>query len=425
MSPGRTRLPGLARVAGWLTFPVYVVGVCAAYFLEHAAGPTDGADPIGDIESLLFNAGFSAFAVVGTLLLIKRPANPVGWIMAAIALLLTIGPAGGAYATYVMATRGQPDAPAVLGAWIMNWFWFLFLALALVYLPMLFPDGRLVSRRWLPVAVLAGVAPVTVSVLGALRESLVVGEDPGYRIDNPIGIEGLGGVEGLPIFGVLTVLFFVGFAGAISSVVVRFRRSRGIERQQMKWFVSAVVVLVGSSALASGISDAAGVRWLEDAGFWLSIAGIVSLPVAVGVAILRYRLYDIDLVINRTLVYGALTAMLVAAYVGGVVVLQYLFRVLTGGESQLAIVASTLAIAALFNPMRRRVQGFVDRRFYREKYDAAKTLSAFSAGLKDATDLDRLRDDLVGVVRETVQPEYVSFWLRPPAEADRRAGAPE
>ena len=138
-----------------------------------------------------------------------------------------------------------------------------------------------------------------------------------------------------------------------------------------------------------------------------------GIPVAMGVAILRYRLYDIDIIINRTLVYGSLTASLVLVYLGGVVSLQYAFRTLTGGESQIAIVASTLAIAALFSPLRRRIQGFIDRRFYRRRYDAARTLEAFSAKLRDETDLDSLSGDLVGVVHETVQPEHASLWLRP------------
>jgi hypothetical protein len=355
------------------------------------------------------------------MLLVKRSTNPIGWIMAAIAFMLSVAPTGGAYATYVMVTRGQPDALAIFGAWVVNWFWFLFLALALVYLPMLFPDGRLLSRRWLPVAIFAGIPPMTVVVLGALRETLSV--NAGYRIDNPIGIEGLGSIERLPVFGLLTGLFFVGFAGVVASVVVRFRRSRGVERQQMKWFTSAIVVLVGGSILASVVSDATGVRWLEDAGFWLSIAGIVSLPVAVGIAILHYRLYEIDIIINRAFVYGPLTAMLVLIYLGGVVSLQYALRALTGQESQVAIVASTLAIAALFNPLRRRVQTFVDQYFYRKKYDTRKTLEVFSGRLRDETDLDVLCDDLTGVVRETMQPAHTSLWLRPEtAQKGERAG---
>jgi hypothetical protein len=153
--------------------------------------------------------------------------------------------------------------------------------------------------------------------------------------------------------------------------------------------------------------------WFEGMGFALNIAFIPAIPIAIGIAILRYRLYDIDLLINRTLVYGTLTAMLVALYFVGIVVLQRVFVFLTSEQSTLAVVASTLLIAALFNPLRKRIQSFIDRRFYRRKYDAAKTLKGFSAQLRDETDLDALSDDLVGVVRETMQPAHVSLWIRP------------
>jgi hypothetical protein len=412
MRPSRTLL-FFSRVAGWLLVPLYITGVCAMYYLEHGAGLRSEADLIGDVEGVLLNVGFGAFAVVGALLLVKRPANPIGWIMAAIAFMISVCIPVGYYATYVMVTRGQPDALAVFGAWLFNCFWFLMLALTFVYLPMLFPDGRLLSRRWIPVAVLAGAMPLTVVVLRALMDTLPVNEAPGYRIDNPVGIEGLGNVESLPIYGVLNVIFFVGVAGVVASVVVRFRRSRGVERQQMKWFTSAIVVLLGGSLLASAVSGATGARWLDELGFVFSMAGLVSLPVAVGIAILRYRLYDIDLLINRTLVYGVLTGTLALVYFGGVTTTQAIFRALTGQESQVAIVASTLAIAALFNPLRRWVQAFVDQRFYRRKYDARKTLDAFSAKLRDETDLDALNAELVGVVRETMQPAHVGLWLRP------------
>jgi uncharacterized RDD family membrane protein YckC len=196
---------------------------------------------------------------------------------------------------------------------------------------------------------------------------------------------------------------------------VRFRRSRGVERQQMKWFVYAaallLVVPVGD-LLPDIVSNPV-----------LSLP-LMALPTAIGIGVLRYRLYGIDLVINRTLVYGPLTAMLVLVYLGGVVSLQYAFRALTGQESQLAVVASTLAIAALFNPLRRRVQAFVDRLFYRRKYDAVKTLEAFSAKLRDETDLDRLGVELVSVVRETVQPTRASLWLRPDPTSKVGGGEP-
>ncbi len=192
--------------------------------------------------------------------------------------------------------------------------------------------------------------------------------------------------------------------------MVRYRGASGIERQQLKWFAFAAVLLG-----AVPIADLLGLNRVLGNALWalLDTVTLTGLYVAVGIAILRYRLYEIERIINRTLVYGALTALLVAVYVGGVVLLQGTFRALTGQESQLAIVASTLAVAAVFNPLRHRIQAFIDRRFYRRKYDAARTLEAFSAKLRDETDLDALSDDLVGVVRETMQPAHVSLWLRP------------
>jgi hypothetical protein len=195
-----------------------------------------------------------------------------------------------------------------------------------------------------------------------------------------------------------------------------------LERQQVKWFAYALVWLATSSTFSFVVSDTLGIPSLEWVSFVLVMAGVVGLPVAVGIAILKYRLYNIDLLINRTLVYGALTALLVTVYVGGVVLLQGAFRVLIGHESQLAIVASTLAVAALFRPFRRRIQGFIDRRFYRSKYDARKTLEAYSAKLRDETDLDALSDHLVEVVKETMQPSHVSLWLRPETTSKGRQG---
>jgi hypothetical protein len=397
-----------ARVAGWLIVPLYVAGVCTTYVLQRRAGlPSE--HPVEDVVLIV---GFGAFAVVGSLLVAKRPTNLIGWILATVALMIAIFPAGGTYAAYVMATRGQPDALTVFAAWTQNWYWYVLLALAVIYLPLLFPDGRLPSRRWLPVAVLPGIGTLVTVVLGALADTLEV-EGAGYEIENPIGIEGLAYVEDLPVFGVLNVLLGVGIVGGVASVVVRFRRSRGVERQQMKWFVYAAALMLlapGEGLLPDIVSNV--------------LFGVVllALPTAIGIAILRYRLYDIDIIINRTLVYGSLTAMLVLFYVGGAVSLQYAFRTLTGQESQIAIVASTLAIAALFNPLRRWVQAFVDRRFYRRKYDAAKTLEAFSAKLRDETDLDALNNELVSVVRETMQPAHVSLWLRPDPFSKSSAG---
>jgi len=245
-------------------------------------------------------------------------------------------------------------------------------------------------------AVWVALSPGAIGNLGSIR--------------NPLGIEGLpSGYK--PVQTIMSVLLFV---AAVSTLGLRLLRSRGIERQQIKWpAYTAVVAACGSVLYDTAISETIGSRWLEWAAFVVVIAALVGFPISIGIAIVRYRLYEIDTLINRTLVYALLTAILAAVYFGAVVLLQSLIVALTGQQSTLAVVASTLLIAALFNPLRRRIQSFIDRRFYRSKYDARKTLEAFSATLRDETDLDALSNDLVGVVRETMQPAHVSLWLRP------------
>jgi hypothetical protein len=210
----------------------------------------------------------------------------------------------------------------------------------------------------------------------------------------------------------LEVFFAVGVGGA-ASVVVRLRRSRGVECRQLEWFAYTTVLFIASSMITGVIFDVTGIGWLEKVSYVLSIGGLVCLPIAVGIAVLKHRLHEIDILINRTLVYGSLTLVLVLVYLGGVTTTQALFRTLTGQQQQpqLAVVVSTLAIAALFNPLRHRIQAFIDRRFFRSKYNARKTLEAFSAKLREESDLEALDAELVTVVRETMQPEHVSLWL--------------
>jgi hypothetical protein len=289
-----------------------------------------------------------------------------------------------------------------------------------IYLILLFPDGRLPSRRWRPLAWLSGAVIVLLGVDSVLAPG-PLSELEGVR--NPFGLEEAPWLVDAQI--VLLLLFVACILASAVSLILRYRHSGGEVREQIKWIALAgsVVALLLSSVLGliivtEGTRGSGGSTplWLQGLLFvmLLSFAGV---PVAIGLAVLKYRLYDIDLLINRTLVYGSLTAMLVAVYFGGVATTQTIFRALTGQEEQpqLAIVISTLVIAALFNPLRWRVQALVDRRFYRRKYDARKTLEAFSAKLRDETDLDTLSEDLVGVVRETMQPSYVSLWLRPEA----------
>ena len=220
---------------------------------------------------------------------------------------------------------------------------------------------------------------------------------------------------------VLPLLPLCMLASALS-LVLRYRRSRGEEREQIKWiaFAASVVGLLYLIAMVASVIFPSETWFAAGSPLWLdlleyaALLSFTAVPIAVGFAVLRYRLYNIDLLINRTLVYASLTATLALIYFGGVATTQAIFRALTTQEyqPQLAIVVSTLVIAALFNPLRRRIQSFIDRRFYRKKYDAAKTLEAFSAKLRDETDLDALNDDLVRVVQETMQPAHVSLWLR-------------
>jgi hypothetical protein len=232
-------------------------------------------------------------------------------------------------------------------------------------------------------------------------------------VGNPLGLGGPFGETARLAKDVTEITAILVFLVSPASMVVRLRRSRGRERLQVKWVAYAAVLTATSFATSFLATLLPGGQIVADFFFLVGVAGYTGIPVAAGIAILRYRLYEIDILINRTLVYGSLTVMLAAVYAGSIVILQGFLRALTGQESQLAIVDSTLAVAALFTPLRRRLQSFIDRRFYRRKYDARKTLEAFSAKLRDETDLDALVDELVGVVKETMYPAHVSLWLRP------------
>src|SRR5215207_9672520 len=316
------------------------------------------------------------------------------------------------YGLYGVARPGSVPFPVGVAA-VNNFMWVPAVGLLGTYVFLLFPDGRLPSRRWRPLAWLSG----TVSVL--------VGLTPGGLqnlggIRNPYALEGYPWLETVAYI-VLPLLPLCMLASVIS-LVMRYRRSRGEERQQIKWiaFAASFVGLLYLIAMVCAFIFPSGAWFQAGSPLWLDLLGYAALssftlvPIAIGFAVLRYRLYEIDIIINRTLVYGSLTISLALVYVGLVVSLQYVFRALAGGDSQLVILASTLAIAALFNPLRRRNQSFIDRRFYRRKYDARKTLEEFSARLREETDLDSLSEDLVGVVRETVRPARVSLWLRQP-----------
>jgi ABC-type uncharacterized transport system permease subunit len=357
-----------------------------------------------------------SFSVVGALIVSHRPENTIGWVFCAAALCQGLSEFGLEYATYALITRSGSLPLAAEMSWLAEWIWAPGLALILVFLPILFPDGRPPSRRWRPVAWLGGLSivliwvPISILIWPERSTALLRG--------GKTGDEGPGWLLALAEAG-FPLMLLAGLL-AVISLFVRFHRARGSERQQIKWFASAAALTFAWIFVFEQLVSAEGGE-LEAIAAVSSLVLVPSIPVATGIAIFRYRLYDIDRIINRTLVYGVLTTMLVLLYFGSVVALQYALRTLTGGESQLAVVASTLVIAALFNPLRRRIQVFIDRRFYRRKYDATKTLDALSARLRDETDLQRLGDELVLVVRQTMQPEHVSLWLRP----SRRVGGEE
>jgi hypothetical protein len=346
------------------------------------------------------------FATLGALIASRRPENVIGWIFLSCGVAAGLQLLSGQYATVALLSEGSHRLPGGAVAGLLSSLAQAAAVYPILFLMLLFPTGRLLSPRWRPIAGISGVA-FAVGIV-----SLALG--PGPLEDfaptrNPLGVEAAAaGLKLLDVVGGWTHLAC--FVAAILSLILRFYRSRGEERLQLKWFAYASTL--GFLAILFGGE-------IPFVGHLVWPIALLGLPISAGVAILRYRLYDIDLVINRTLVYGALTISLALVYVGGVVSLQHAFRALTGSESQLAVVASTLAIAALFFPLRRRVQGLVDRLFYRRKYDAARTIEAFNARLRAETDLDELPGNLVSVVQETLQPAHVSLWLREPGRRTR------
>ena len=368
-------------------------------------------------QNLYFLLTETSAVLVGGLIASRQFRNPVGWFILGHALCFTLGEFGRQYAIYGVLTN--PGSLPLAGAMASPayWAWFPGLMLVIAFLPLYFPDGRLVSPRWRPVAGLALLVTAFSTAFAVIRP----GGDETRGVSNPLGIESLKDFESLS--RALEVLLpaswtLVGLL-AVGSLVVRFLRARGVERQQIKWVAYAAMFLIFWSILGRLAPD---VRLLSIVDEILFIVSLQGLWVATGVAVLKYRLYDVGLVVNRALVYTVLTTLLVIVFFVGVAAFQLALRPLPGDESQLAVVVSTLAIAALFNALRQRIQEFIDRRFYRRKHDARKSLEAFSMKLRDETDLDRLCRELVSVANETMQPEHASLWLRPPGEREGGEG---
>jgi hypothetical protein len=395
------------RTASWLAWSLWAISIT----LATAAAVLGLSETAADLVMVLSVAVLGlVFGATGAIVASRLPRNPIGWIFCVLALLFEFSVCSDAYVAYGSQAGGFLPGRAWVG-WTSQWSTNALTPALIILCFLLFPTGSLPSARWRALVwVVVGVAAVH-----AVSVALAPGTLVDFPIENPIGIEAAGGLRALADPSILVLVIPLMLLSVVS-LFVRLRHSSGAERQQLKWFAYAAALLV-SGLVVSSVLAAIEAEVSELVFFVIFIAPLLGIPVAMGVAILKYRLYDIDLLINRTLVYGALTAMLALVYFGGVTLLQGVLRVLTGQESTLAVVASTLAIAALFNPLRRRVQAFVDRRFYRRKYDAARTLEGFSAKLRDETDLEALNNELVGVVRETMQPAHASLWLRPETSA--------
>jgi hypothetical protein len=397
------------QVAPWVVIGVSAVLAGAAVALSISG--REGTDLVV-VSSTIAVLGL-VFGITGAIVASRLPGNIIGWIFCVLAFLFESSGLADAYVAYGSESGALLPARAWV-AWTSQWFLNVSSPTLIILCFLLFPTGRLPSRRWRSLVLIV----VVIAVLSAVSAALVPGTLPDYPIKNPAGIEPAAALRTLADASLLLLVGPLMLASAVS-LFVRLRRSSGTERQQIKWFAYAAMLLAAELVIVNGLSvlfeDVIDREINDLVPFLIFLAVLSGIPVAMGIAVLRYRLYEIDIIINRTLVYGSLTGTLALVYFGGVTATQALLRTVTGQEQlpQLVVVASTLVIAALFNPLRRRIQRFIDRSFYRRKYDARRTLEGFSTKLRDEMDLEALKGDLVGLVGETMQPAHVSLWLRP------------
>jgi hypothetical protein len=398
--------PGFAaRIAGVNLALVFLLCAAGLVFLYLNQRTMVSGDPIGQIGGCIFALGS---AVIGLLILRRHPGHLVGWLFCWLALPVAVFSFSSEYAIFGLVLSPKPLPGAYFMGWLQNWVLYLVFPAALALPYLFFPDGRLLSPRWrlvvwlVPVATIFGVANAMFN-----PGRVVVWRSVAYvtlPMNNFTGVENQNVIleyfNGSSWAGSLIVLL-----AAMVSLILRYRISRGVQRQQIKWFAYlSIIVLMGfiiSNLLFPG-------RLGEIINsVWIAVL-LLSIPVSVGIAILRYQLYDIDLIIKRTLVYGLLTGSLALVYYISVIALQRIIPV----RSQLAIVLSTLLIAFLFNPLKTRIQNFIDRSFFRQRYDAELVLSEFAGSIRDEVDPDALSQRLVDVVQVTMQPEDVSLWVR-------------
>jgi hypothetical protein len=389
------------RATTWVAWGLWAVNVVVVVAMI-VRGDGSGSGTGGELGGAVF---ITVFATTGALVASRVPRNPVGWLLCSGALAFTVG--GISVTISELALRDGWHGPVVTSAaWVGTFVWMLGVGPAATFVLLLFPDGRLPSRRWRPIAWLAGAALAVITIGIALAPGRI--EDT--NVTNPIGVLALAD-ELAVVESAGLVALFACILASCASLVVRYRRSGPEQRQQLKWLAWSLPLvltwLFSSIVVEMWLGGDAG----ADVSNLLLAIGLSVVPVAIAIAILRHRLYDIDLVIKRTLVYGALTATLLVTYLALVLVLQVGLSPVTS-TSDLAVAGSTLAVAALFRPLRARIQAGVDRRFFRSRYDAVRTLDAFAGQLRQEVDLESVRTDLRRVVSETVQPAHISIWLR-------------
>jgi hypothetical protein len=386
------------RPAAWLLWAIAIGLLVTGVVLSAVGG--------GPLDEILSDAVIVPIAAtVGALIFARVPRNPIGWIFLGVALLGGLTALLAGYADMALLADAGSRRLGDVSADTTHWLWGPVTLIPVTFGLLLFPDGRLPSRRFRAFPWLAGVGIVALSALVGLNSV-----DEGWRGADAQSGDRTGALPA--VLGVLSTAVLPALIAAVAAVIVRFRRSSGEERQQLKW-------LTYGGTIAAAVLFVAGTVFDGNAGAGVVIAAaLASIPLWIGIAILRYRLYDIDVVINRTLVYGVLTATLAGIYIGSVLLLQLLMSGLTK-DSGLAVAGSTLAVAALFRPVRSRIQQAVDRRFYRRKYDAARTVTQFGSQLRTEVDLDALGGALRGIVTETMQPAHVSLWLRSLGEMHR------
>jgi hypothetical protein len=392
----------------WTCFGVAIALFLAGLLLYPRSGEPRSSD--------LFLIVPLSFSVVGLLVALRRPRNPIGWIQLAVGIAWATLVVTEAYAVRAQAPGmgpvPRPDLVVALGGWA----WVPAVGLVGTFLILLFPDGRLPSPRWKIVARFSAITVIVLSAYTVVRPGTLA-DDGLPNADNPLGLEALRPWQ--DELDSLVALLPICMAASVVGIIIRYRRSRALERLQLKWFTAGACVTAVAYATAISLGGYFTIAGIDDRPAWadvietIAVLSFALVPIAVGIAMLRHHLYDIDRLINRALVYGLLTVVLTIAYLGAVALLQAPFVRFAGG-SKLAVAASTLAVAALFQPLRTRIQDFIDKRFYRRKYDATQTIESFSARLRENKGLEALTGELVAVVTDVMQPTHASLWLPKP-----------